>query len=212
MSQTPEEDDISEKKVLLSQINDLFDELVREEENENVNKLYELSTGSTLEEDKNEVSRMIDETEKTMNDINKLFLDIDYINSTKTDSASLESLNEEESTVQKAVPLNVENIVSATEVSEENKAVSEEESSLFNEYENTDTSNKNIVPSSYEDEISKLESETSTSDDQKNNEEDPGKYLLVQNNDSFVDKIMLPFTKLFKLIGLGLSKLFNKED
>lgn len=211
--ESPSEDDISEKKVLLSQINKLFDELVQEEENENVNKLYELSTGSTIEEDRDEVSRMINETEKAMDDINKLFLDIDYINSTKTETTPIEDVNTEKSPVQKAVPLNVENIISATAVAQDDNKASEEEKSLFNEYENTDDTNKTIVSSSYDDEITKLESETSTSDGQANNtEEDPGKYLLVQNNDSFVDRLKLPFTKLFKLIGLGLSKLFNKED
>ena len=179
--ESPSEDDISEKKVLLSQINKLFDELVQEEENENVNKLYELSTGSTIEEDRDEVS--------------------------------IEDVNTEKSPVQKAVPLNVENIISATAVAQDDNKASEEENSLFNEYENTDDANKTIVSSSYDDEITKLEAETSTADGQASNtEEDPGKYLLVQNNDTFVDRLKLPFTKLFKLIGLGLSKLFNKED
>ena len=204
------EEDFDKKKALLNEIDLLFDELnINEtemtEEQSNVDKLYELTTGVTRDESIKEVTELISETEETIKNIQTLF---DEIHSINDDNAEV-SISAEEIPSENVVKYVVtEEPVSQKELS------SQEETSLFNEYENDSNKIPNYIHGVDNDLNDMYDADNNNPASNAQDEEDENKFLVVSNRSlSFSkrvsNKIKLPFIKLQKFISAVLGNLFN---
>ena len=203
-------DDIAKKKVLLSEIDALFDELnlnVEEtsQETANADKLYKLSTGTTKEESLKEVTELINETEETIKNIQTLF---DEIHSINDDNATVSITAEED-----IADNNVKYIVSEDTPVQEN-VPSQEEVSLFNEYENDSNKMPNYIPGVDNDINDLYDEEDTFAPADKQAEEDEGKFLVVSTRSlsmskRITNKIKTPFLKLRKIISAVFDNLFS---
>ena len=203
------EEDIEKKKAMLSEIDSLFDDLNINEaevtdEKSNVDKLYELTTGTTKEESIKEVNELISETEETIKNIQSLFEEIHNIND---DNAEV-SISAEEDPIQNSVKYVV------TEDSSNKEVTPQEEVSLFNEYENDSNKIPNYIPGVDNDLNDMYDEDDGYTPSNVPAEEDENKFLIVSNRSlslskRITNKFKLPFIKLQKLLSAVFGNLFN---
>ncbi|MCR5186094.1 MAG: hypothetical protein K6D97_03135 [Clostridia bacterium] len=205
-----QKEDIAKKKILLSEIDALFDELnlnieENSQETANADRLYELSTGITKEENLKEVNELISETEETIKNIQTLFDEIHSIN----DDTSNVNISTEEEIQDNAIKY----IVSEDTPVQEN-VPSQEEVSLFNEYENDSNKMPNYIPGVDNDINDLYDEEETYASAEKQSEEDENKFLVVSTRSlsmskRITNKIKTPFLKLRKIISAVFDNLFS---